>query len=90
MYIFIFIYIFIYIYIYIYIFIKYIFTYIFTYIYIHSWKQCALPSRLPQWPCGKSCTWAHDVQSQLCLLYAQVHDLPQSYCSNNWEGTLFS
>ena len=36
-----------------------------------------VPSRLsPQWLCGNSC--------------AQVHDLPQSHCGDNWEGKLFS
>ena len=38
-----------------------------------------VPSRLsPQWLCDNSCTWA------------QVHELPQSHCGDNREGTLFS
>ena len=39
----------------------------------------------PQWLCGNSCTSAHDRTS-----YAQVHELPQSHCGHNREGTLFS
>ena len=41
----------------------------------------------PQWLFGNSCTStvvAHDVSS------AQIHELPQSYCSDNQEWTLFS
>ena len=46
-----------------------------------------VPSRLsPQWLCGNSCTWAHDVRFSC----AQVHELPQSHCGDNREGTLFS
>ena len=67
------IYISLYIYIYIYIFI-YIYIYIYLYIYIYN-----VSSRLPQWLCGKSCTWAHDVQLQHCLSCAQVHDLPHCF-----------
>ena len=41
-------------------------------IYLLSWKQCAL--RLsPQWPCGNSCTWAHDVVPLSC--YDATHVL---------------
>ena len=29
-------------------------------LYMQSWKQCALLV-IPQWFCGNSCTWAHDV-----------------------------
>ena len=44
-----------------------------------------VPSRLSsQWLCGNSCIWAHDVT------HAQVHELPQSQCDDNREGTLFS
>ena len=32
------------------------------------------------------CTWAHDVRTSC----AQVHELPQSHCGDNREGTLFS
>ena len=42
------------------------------------------PSRLsPQWLCGNSCTWAHDVR-------LHEYELPQSHCGDNREGTLFS
>ena len=45
-----------------------------------------MPSRLsPQWLCGNSCTWAHDNRTSC----AQVHELPQSHCGDNREGTLF-
>ena len=30
--------------------------------------------------------WAHDNRKSC----AQVHELPQSHCGDNWEGTLFS
>ena len=50
--------------------------YIYVYICNH---ENNVPSRLsPQWLCGNSCTWAH------------VHELPQSHCGDNREGTLFS
>ena len=34
------------------------------YIYIYIWNQeNNVPSRLsPQWLCGNSCTWTHDVE----------------------------
>ena len=34
------------------------YIYIYIYIYIQSWKQCLSP----QWLCGNSYTWAHDVR----------------------------
>ena len=47
-------------------------TYIYIYIYIYKYKYIYIyicnhennvPSRLsPQWLCGNSCTWAHDVR----------------------------
>ena len=34
----------------------------YIYIYIYTYINIYVPSRLsPQWPCGNSCTWAHDV-----------------------------
>ena len=46
-------------YIYIYICIYMLFIYIYIYIFNHESK---VPSRLPpQWLCGNSCTWGHDV-----------------------------
>ena len=53
----------------------YLFIYMYIYIYIS-----------PQWLCGNSCTWAHDVRFSC----AQVHELPQSHCGDNRESTLFS
>ena len=36
--------------------------YIYIYIYIYNHEN-NMPSRLsPQWLCGNSCTWAHDVR----------------------------
>ena len=70
------------IYMYMYIYIIYYIYYIY-YIYtcIH---ENNVPSWLsPQWPCDNSSTWAHDS----C---AQVHELPQGHCGDNWEGILFS
>ena len=50
-----------------------------------------MPSRLsPQWLCGNSCTWAHDVRFDNRTSCAQVHELPQSHCGDKREGTLFS
>ena len=47
-----------------------------------------VPSRLsPQWLCGNSCTYAHDVYRTSC---AEVHELTQGHCGDNREGTLFS
>ena len=39
--------------------------------------------------CGNSYTWAHDghISRTSCTL---VHELPQSHCSDDWEGILFS
>ena len=40
----------------------YIYTYIYIYIYIYN-DENNVPSQLsPQWLCGNSCTWAHDVR----------------------------
>ena len=79
--------IFIYIYIYIYINKYKIYTYIYIYICNHennvpSWSS-------PQWRCGNSCTWALDVRFNRTSC-TQVHDLAQSHCGDNREGTLFS
>ena len=70
------------------------------YIYI-CYHENNVPSRLsPQWLCGNSCTWAHDVRLHIAgslvppmcnrTSCAQVHELPQSHCGDNREGTLFS
>ena len=47
------------------------------YAIMNTWKQCALPviTLSPQWLCGNSCTWAHE--------------LPQSHCGDNRKGTVF-
>ena len=42
----------------------------------------------PQWFCSISCTWTHDLHN--CISCAQVPDLLQSHCNDNWKGTLFS
>ena len=57
--------------------------YIYIYIYI------CLPS-LPQWLCGKSCTWAHNIRLKHCSSCVQMLQLLQSHCGNNSEGTFFS
>ena len=62
----------------------------FRYISIICNHENNVPSRLPQWLCGKSWTWAHDVWLQHCSSCAQVHELPQSHCGDNREGTLCS
>ena len=31
----------------------------------------------------------HMMYSYYRTSYAQVHELPQSHCGDNWEGTLF-
>ena len=54
-------------------------------------KNNVLSRLSPQWVCGNSCTWAHDVRlSPNRASCAQVHELPQSHCGDNREGTLFS
>ena len=38
-------------------------------------------------------TWAHDIWApghMNCTSCASVHELPQSYCGDDQEGTLFS
>ena len=59
-------------------------------IYTQSWKQCALPfittmAFLALWQLMHLCTWCTVIN-----LSAQVHELPQSHCVDNREGTLFS
>ena len=56
------------------------------YIYI---KQCALPGYHDNGFVVNSCTWAHDMCPNRTSC-AQVHELPQSCCGDNREGTLFS
>ena len=50
----------------------------------------SVPSRLPEWLCGKSGTWVLYIRLRHCSSCAQVHRLPQSHCGDNQEGTLFS
>ena len=41
--------------------------FLYIYIYIHICNhENSVPSRLPQFLCDKSCTWAHDVRLQHC------------------------
>ena len=49
--------------------------YMYIYIYICNHEN-NVPSRLSQWVCGNSCA------------SVQVHELPQSHCGDNQEGTL--
>ena len=65
--------------IYLYLCIYILYIYIYIYIYIQSWKQCTLPviTAVALWQLLG--TWC-----------AKVHELPQSHCGDNWEGTLFS
>ena len=56
-----------------------------------SWKQCALPvittMALQQFmQLGTWCTIYQNTRT----LHAKVHELPQSHCCDNREGTLFS
>ena len=48
-----------------------------------SWKQCVLPvvTTMSLWQLMHLGT---------CASCAQVHELPQSHCFDNQEGTLFS
>ena len=70
----------------------YVYIY-YIYIYCH---ENNVPSQLsPQWLYGNSCTLAHDVWLNMMNMMnrtscAQVHELPQSHCGDNREGTLFS
>ena len=61
-------------------------------------KNNVLSRLSPQWLCGNSFTWAYDIRAS-CQVhhvpknrtsFAQVNELPQSLCGDNWEGTLFS
>ena len=36
--------------------------YIYIYIYIRIHENNVASQSLPQWPCGNSCSWAHDVE----------------------------
>ena len=57
------------------------FRYVLIYICNH---ENHVPSRLlPKWLCSYSCTWAHYVKC------AQVHELRQSHCGDNLDGTWF-
>ena len=53
-------------------------------IYLQSWKQCALLviTTMALWQLMHLGTW--------CTSCAQVHELPQSHCGDNREGTLLS
>ena len=52
------------------------------YIYMQSLKQCALPV------ITTIALWLHLGTNRTSC--AQVHELPQSRCGDNREGTLFS
>ena len=72
----------IYIYVYIYIYIWHIYTYI--YIYICNYKNNDVLSQLLLLRvCGN---WSSSADY---ISRSQVHELPQSHCSVNREGTLF-
>ena len=59
-------------------------------VYIYENMKTMCPFRVsPQWLCGNSCTWAHDVWLMNRTSCAQVHELPQNHCGDNREGTLF-
>ena len=53
-------------------------------IYMQSWKQCALLiiNTMALWQLMHLGIW--------CTSCTQVHELPQSHCSDNREGILFS
>ena len=95
-YIYIYTYIYIkYIYIYIYIYIKYIcisiYIYIYTYISGHKWSAThrVLKSHESKMSVIYMQSWKH---IYICnrTSCAEVHELLQSHCGDNWEGTLFS
>ena len=57
---------------------------------MQSWKQFALPviSRLYYAPCLACSAFFGSLVTPMCdgTSYAQVHELPQSHCDDNWEG----
>ena len=49
-----------------------------------------VPSQLlPQWLCGNSCIWAHDVRLHIAGTN-EPKSAQQSHCGDDREGTLFS
>ena len=59
------------------------YIYIYMYMYMHiSIDTCFVLPRTHQ--CGSG------LGISICRPCAPVHELPISYCGDNWEGTLFS
>ena len=59
-------------------------------IYMQSWKQCVLSviTTMALWQLMHLCTWYTVLRNRASCV--QVHELPQSHCGDNQEGTLFS
>ena len=61
-------------------------VYIYIYIYIYAIMKTMCP---PSYHHNGFVT-THALGHMMYRCHAQVHELPQSHCGDNWEGTLFS
>ena len=61
-------------------------------IYMQSWKQCALPviNTMALWQLMHLGTWGMVCALNEPYIMYPMHELPQSDCGDNREGTLFS
>ena len=58
--------------------------YVYIYIYIRNHENNVPIQLSPQWLCGNSCAWAHDVTVQHLI----IHHVPKCMSSHKGEGTL--
>ena len=63
----------------------YAYMYIYVYVYVYVYMYICPPGYHHN---GFVAT--HALGHMNCTSCAQVHELPQSHCGDNWEGTLFS
>ena len=67
----------------------YIYIYVNIYIYIYVIMKTMCPPRYHHNGSVATHALGHMTYGS-CTSCAQVHELPQSHCGDNWEGTLFS
>ena len=60
-------------------------TCIYIYIYVCNHENNEPSQISPQWVCGNSCAWTHEL-----YIMCPSAELPQSHWGDKWEGTLFS
>ena len=63
--------------------------YIYIYIYIFAIMKTMCPPGYHHNGFVATHALGHMMYSYYRTSYAQVHELPQSHCGDNWEGTLF-